>query len=47
MAPDDTLNQQDVTPQVPDEDLEVDFAEEVDEVEELKIRKVRIETPVY
>jgi len=32
---------------VPDEDLEEDFAEEVDEVEELKIRKVRIETPVY
>jgi hypothetical protein len=32
---------------LPDEDLEEDFAEEVDEVEEIKIRKVRIETPVY
>jgi len=32
---------------VPDEDLEEDFAEEVDEVEEIKIRKVRVETPVY
>jgi hypothetical protein len=47
LAPDDTLNQQDVTPLVPDEDLEEDFAEEVDEVEEIKIRKVRVETPVY
>jgi len=32
---------------VPDEDLEEDFAEEVDEAEEIKIRKVRVETPVY
>ena len=47
MAPDDKLNQQDVTPLVPDEDLEEDFAVEVDEVEEIKIRKVRVETPVY